>query len=245
MHHNQSVSFSVIGGVSGEEFMGLDNSAHAELATQEYITSINKKNTRKRIVVFIVVSIINIALLFLLFTQLLTPANNQTRVNTLNTTNASNTAMLGDIIGPQIGKPAPDFTLSVLGKSGSLVHLADFKGKPLILNFWASWCGPCNDEAPFLQKAWPGLQAQGITLIGVNSGADWTSHALEFTKKYGISYPNLQDSLTSDTAINYSSTGFPETVFINKDGIVVAKWGLPLTQAGLQLEVAKLSRPLK
>ena len=197
-----------------------------------------KKGTRKHVTLFIVISVANIALLVLLATQLLTPVHNKSDIK------IDNTTVLGDVTSPLIGQPAPDFTLSTLGNNASKVHLADFKGKAVILNFWASWCGPCTQEVPFLQKAWPGLHSQGIVFLGVDSG-DISSQALKFLKQYGVTYPNVQDTFDSATAIGYGGTGFPTTIFINKDGIVVAKWINPLTEQGLQLELAKLSRPVK
>jgi cytochrome c biogenesis protein CcmG, thiol:disulfide interchange protein DsbE len=198
----------------------------------------SKKGSRKHITLFIVISVVNVALLVLLATQLLTPVHNKSDIK------IDNTTVLGDVTSPLIGQPAPDFTLSTLGNNASKVHLTDFKGKAVILNFWASWCGPCNQEAPFLQKAWPGLHSQGIVFLGVDSG-DISSEALKFLKQYGVTYPNVQDTFDSATAISYGGTGFPTTIFINKDGIVVAKWINPLTAQGLQLEMAKLSRPVK
>lgn len=197
-----------------------------------------KKSSRKHITLFIVISVVNVALLALLATQLLTPVHNKSDIQ------VDNTTVLGDVTSPLIGQPAPDFTLSTLGNNASKVNLTDFKGKAVILNFWASWCGPCNQEVPFLQKAWPSLHAQSIVFLGVDSG-DISSEALKFLKQYGVTYPNVQDTFDSATAISYGGTGFPTTIFINKDGIVVAKWINPLTEQGLQLELAKLSRPVK
>jgi thiol-disulfide isomerase/thioredoxin len=67
-----------------------------------------------------------------------------------------------------IGKPAPAFVLPVLSKSNTIVHLADFKGKVVVLNFWQSSCDPCGAEAPFMQKTWTQLQSKGIVFIGVD-----------------------------------------------------------------------------
>lgn len=216
--------------------MGLDSISSDTSSGQEVVA--NKKGSRKHITLFIVISVINVALLVLLATQLLTPVHNKSDITVNNTTG------LGDVSSPLIGQRAPNFTLSTLGNNARKVSLSDFKGKVVILNFWASWCGPCTQEAPFLEKAWPGLHAQGIIFLGVDSG-DITSEALTFLKHYGITYPNVQDTFDSATAISYGSTGFPTTIFINKNGIVVAKWINPLTEQGLQLELAKLSRPLK
>jgi cytochrome c biogenesis protein CcmG, thiol:disulfide interchange protein DsbE len=214
--------------------------ASSERATQEPMQEpeVVKKRSRKRsITIFIVVSVVNVALLVLLWTQLLTPAH-PTPTGSNSTTGAS-----GDINSPLVGKVAPDFSLSVLnndGGTGGKMHLADFKGKAVVLNFWASWCEPCNQEAPFLQKSWSRLQAQGVVLIGVD-GPEKSSDAQKFLQRYTITYRNVQDTVEGATAIDYGVTGFPETIFINKQGIIVAKWVFPLTEQGLQLEMKKLN----
>jgi cytochrome c biogenesis protein CcmG/thiol:disulfide interchange protein DsbE len=190
------------------------------------------RSRKRRTTTFVAVCILNIALLVLFCTQLLTPAHNQNQAHT-------SSSGLGDIGSPLIGKSAPDFTLPMVKPAGSAtIHLAAFKGKPIILNFWASWCSPCNDEAVFLQKSWPALKAQGIVFIGID-GQEKTSDALKFLQKYAISYPNAQDTLTSEVASDYGVTGFPETLFIDRAGIVVAKWDSPLDAHGLHLEMAK------
>lgn len=192
-----------------------------------------QKHTRKRkITTFVVVSIINIILLAFFWTQLMTPAQKQSQPVAHSS--------LGDSNGALIGKPAPDFTLAILGRSPTAaMHLADYKGKPIILNFWASWCIPCNDEAVFLHKAEPVLKARGITILGID-GQEKASAALVFLQKYAIAYPNVQDTVNSTTAIDYGVTGLPETIFIDRKGIVVARWISVLNASGLQLEMTKL-----
>jgi len=212
--------------------------AHNELSIQEAVPDsvIRPKSSRKRrIAIFIIVSVLNAALLAVLWTQLLTPAANLPA-----STNTNVESGLGDISGPLIGKSAPDFTLPTLNGNAAKFHLADFKGKPVILNFWASWCGPCNDEAAFLQKSWPRLQSQGVVFIGID-GPENSNDALKFLQKYGITYRNLQDTIDGAVAISYGVTGFPETVFIDRNGVVVAKWAEPLTDQGLKMEMAKLA----
>jgi cytochrome c biogenesis protein CcmG/thiol:disulfide interchange protein DsbE len=196
-----------------------------------------KRPSRRSITILVGVCILNVFLLVLLWNQLLTPAQNQSGGN------SRSTSGLGDIPSPLIGKQAPDFTLPVLdGHAGSAtLHLADLKGKAVVLNFWASWCGPCTDETPFLQKSWVSLQKQSILFIGID-GPEKVGDALKFLHRYGISYPIVQDTINSAIASNYGVAGFPQTIFIDREGIVVAKWASPLSKDGLQIELAKITR---
>jgi cytochrome c biogenesis protein CcmG/thiol:disulfide interchange protein DsbE len=197
---------------------------------------IARRRSRKRsITIFVVVSILNVALLALLWTQLLTPAHTQV-------SQQDDASLTGDMASsPLLGKAAPDFSLSPVEGNGKALHLSDFKGKPVVINFWASWCGPCNEETPFLQKSWSRLQAQGVTLIGID-GSEKPGDGAKFLQKYGVHYPNVQDTVDGATAISYGVTSFPETIFVNAHGVVVAKWLGALNEQGLQQELAKLNR---
>jgi cytochrome c biogenesis protein CcmG/thiol:disulfide interchange protein DsbE len=201
---------------------------------------LKRNHSRKRnIAFFIAVSILNAALLILLWTQLLTPAQSP-----IHPTYNHNSTISSTINSPLVGKPAPDFTLETLtstkASSRKLLHLATFKGTPVVLNFWASWCDPCNQEAPSLQKSWLRLQPKGIMLIGID-GPEKSGDAQKFLQKYGITYPNVQDTIEGTTAIHYGVMAFPQTVFIDKRGFVVAKSISPLTEQELQFEMAKLT----
>ena len=186
-----------------------------------------KRNTRRRrIMIFIVVSLVNVGLLALLASQLLTPAQNQSGSKTESS--------------PLIGHPAPDFTLTVLSSHGApTIRLASFKGKAVMLNFWASWCDPCKHEAPLLQATWQGVQAQGIIFIGIDY-EDARSDGLSFLHHYGITYANVVDP-NGATAINYGVTGVPETFFIDRHGVVVQKVIGELSEQTLESNLHLLS----
>lgn len=189
-----------------------------------------RRRSRKRsIIIFTVVSLLNVGLLALLWSQLLTPAQNQTSTGG------------NDAPGPLQGKLAPDFTLATLtapsANQGSKIDLASFKGKPVVLNFWASSCGPCHEEAPMLQTTWNHVQSKGVVFIGIDF-QDTQSNGLGFLHQYAITYPNALDSGGS-TAIHYGVIYTPTTFFINRKGVIVRSIPREMTalelQSGLQL----------
>ncbi len=211
-------------------------SANEELASTENALKqpiVQKRSRKRSITIFVVVSLLNVGLLTLLWTQLLTPAHQPTDNNTVNS------ATIGDYNSALLGKSAPDLTLAMNG-STQKVHISQFKGKSVILNFWASWCGPCNDEAPFLQKNVPQLQSRGVTFISINA-AESPATVAAFSKKYNITYPSVEDTVTDSTSVDYGVTTFPMTVFINREGIIKAMWNVQLNDAGLKLELSKIT----
>ena len=194
---------------------------------------IQQRSRKRSITIFVIVSLLNVGLLVILWTQLLTPRASAPQQL------ANDPSIIGFISSPLIGQPAPDFKLSTLNGSAKQFHLRDLKGKPVIVNFWSSSCAPCQVETPFLQKSWPGLQAQGVSLIGVD-GFEQTSSAQGFMQRYGVTYTNVQDNLDGATGISFGVTGNPETYFINKDGVVVARWIGALNEQGLKSGLAKM-----
>ena len=122
---------------------------------------------------------------------------------------------------PLVGKPAPDFTITSLDGKSSLT-LSDLKGKPVILNFWASWCVPCRVEAPFLESAWRAYGDRGVVFIGVDI-QDSERDALAYIREFDVTYPNGTDTKGRIT-VSYGVSGIPVTFFVDKKGIVVRRW---------------------
>ena len=120
--------------------------------------------------------------------------------------------------GPEVGKLAPDFKLQSL--DGQTVSLGDFRGKPVLLNFWATWCPPCRFEMPFLQeifenKEWSG---KGLVILTIDIGEN-PSRVKEFMENYDLSFPVLLDT-DQNLALEYNIRAIPTTFFIDKDGII-------------------------
>ena len=116
-----------------------------------------------------------------------------------------------------IGKSAPNFTLKRIDEPGTL-QLASLRGKVVVLNFWASWCYPCKQEAPALAaaaKRWPGK----VVVLGVDVN-DFAGDARKFARKYGLSYPLVHDN-HNVTSPKYGISLLPETFFINRSGKVI------------------------
>lgn len=100
------------------------------------------------------------------------------------------------------------------------ITLAELKGTPVVLNFWASWCIPCRQEAPILERAWEKARGNGVLFVGLNM-QDLTTDANAFLRQYHNSYLNIRDQ-GSDSAHSWGVTGVPETYFITPAGKVVA-----------------------
>jgi cytochrome c biogenesis protein CcmG/thiol:disulfide interchange protein DsbE len=115
------------------------------------------------------------------------------------------------------GKPAPNFTLGRLDRPGSL-QLSSLRGKVVVLNFWASWCHPCRQEAPALEAASRQFRDRAV-VVGVDV-RDESGAARSFLRKYGLSYPAVHDN-RDVTWPKYGLTGLPETFFLDRRGRVV------------------------
>jgi cytochrome c biogenesis protein CcmG/thiol:disulfide interchange protein DsbE len=128
------------------------------------------------------------------------------------------------INSPLVGRAAPPFTLSPVG-GGAPVSLASLRGRPVVVNFWATWCVPCYEEHPVLRAAAESL-GPDVQFVGIIY-EDEESQVQAFLRAHGGGYPTLMDA-DAKTAIAYGVFGVPETYFIDPDGIIAAKFVGPL-----------------
>ena len=118
--------------------------------------------------------------------------------------------------GPGIGKLAPDFTLNSL--DGQEVSLSGLRGKPVLLNFWATWCGPCRIEMPLLQEIYEKWAGKELVLLAVNLHED-PGKVREFVESAGYSFPVLL-ATGNEVPLSYNIRNIPATFFIDADGVI-------------------------
>jgi cytochrome c biogenesis protein CcmG/thiol:disulfide interchange protein DsbE len=138
-----------------------------------------------------------------------------------------------------LGKPAPTFALPDLAHPARRIALGDLKGKPVVINFWASWCEPCKQEAPELARTARKLGPH-VTFLGVQI-LDGRDEGLAYVKKYKIPYRNVRDA-RGLVAKKFEVTGAPETVFIDREGNVVGKYIGAFTRGQLERFVRALTQ---
>ena len=139
----------------------------------------------------------------------------------------------GPVDTPIVGRPAPAFVLETLG--GGQLSLADLRGSAVVLNFWASWCIPCREEAPLLTAADATYGPRGVRVLGVVY-QDSAENARDFMRRYGQTYPGLLDP-SGRTAIDYGVFGIPETFFIDAAGVVRSRQVGALTEGDLRRQI--------
>lgn len=135
------------------------------------------------------------------------------------------------------GYTVPDITLEQLDGSGPL-SLTSLRGKPVVVNFWASWCTTCVDEAALLGKAEKRWRDQGVVFIGIDS-SDTDEAARAFERKYGMDYTSLIDRDAAQTP-RWGVTGYPETFFIGRDGRIVSKFISAIDAETLEERIAEI-----
>ena len=124
--------------------------------------------------------------------------------------------LAGNAAASKLNHPAPDFTLK--SRSGENIKLSELRGQVVMLNFWASWCAPCRQEMPLLEKLYQRYEPMGFTLLGINVEEN-SDDALRWLKNLDISFPILLDTKNTTSEL-YSVMAMPTTLIIDRDGKV-------------------------
>jgi cytochrome c biogenesis protein CcmG/thiol:disulfide interchange protein DsbE len=136
-------------------------------------------------------------------------------------------------------EPAPEVDLPSLSGGGN-GSLADYRGKVVVLNFWASWCEPCRAESPLLQRWHKRLEKRNATVLGVDV-QDVSDDARSFAAKYGLTYPMLRDG-PGDIRDEFGILGLPETFVVDRRGRIAAVARGPVDERFMREQVAPLLR---
>ncbi|MGW8301898.1 MAG: TlpA disulfide reductase family protein [Desulfobacterales bacterium] len=120
----------------------------------------------------------------------------------------------------RVGQPAPDFTLP--GLDGKMVSLSDYRGHVVLVNVWATWCPPCVDEMPSMEKLYRELEGENFEILAVSIDALGQKAVAPFMKKYNLSFPALMDPDGTIKTL-FQTTGVPESFIINQEGILIEK----------------------
>jgi cytochrome c biogenesis protein CcmG/thiol:disulfide interchange protein DsbE len=137
-----------------------------------------------------------------------------------------------------VGDTAPDKELTKLDGSGQ-GEIADYRGRWVLVNFWASWCEPCRAEAPALEAFDRAHAKQGFTVLGINLD-DTTGDATAFVRRYGLTYPQLREGDGRDRRDAFGMTGFPESFLVDPQGKLALIRRGPVNEAYLRQMVAPL-----
>jgi peroxiredoxin len=140
---------------------------------------------------------------------------------------------------PNEGFLAPDFTLETI--EGQIYTLSELRGRPLLINFWATWCPPCRAEMPAMQRVYEAYQQQGFMILAVNAThQDSHTAALEFSRQYQLTFPILLD-LDGSITRQYRVHSFPTSYFVDPTGLITeVVIGGPMAEALLKTRVESL-----
>lgn len=138
---------------------------------------------------------------------------------------------------PEPDHPAPDFALSDI--NGTLLALRDLRGRPVMVNFFATWCTPCRMEVPVIQAAYEAYTDQALFIVGVDVG-EKPETAAHFVRQLGLTYPIVLDRDGEVTVNQYKVRGIPASFFIDREGIIRSVHRGPITKALIENYLAKI-----
>jgi len=140
---------------------------------------------------------------------------------------------------PREGFIAPEFTLDLAG--GGKVTLSELRGKVVLVNFWASWCPPCREEMPAIEKIYKAFDPMGLVVLAVNvTDQDSEEAAIAFAKEFGLTFPIPLDR-KGEVAARYALRGLPSSYFIDRKGMIRSVVvGGPMTEALIQSKIENL-----
>lgn len=149
------------------------------------------------------------------------------------------TTTAGEIPAPKEGFLAPEFTLGTL--DGQTITLNELRGRPILINLWASWCAPCRAEMPAMQRVHEAYQEQGLIILAVNAtNQDSLTNAASFASEHGLTFPILMDT-TGEVSQIYQVRSLPTSFFVDPDGIIQEiVIGGPMSEALLRTRVENL-----
>ena len=137
-----------------------------------------------------------------------------------------------------VGEPVPDKALPVLGDEAKQGDIAGYRGRWVLVNLWASWCIPCRQEAPVLDRFARQYRKRGVSVLGINV-QDNSDDALAFVHDYDIRYPQLR-SIGDERSAAFGSTGVPENFLVDPRGRLALIWRGPVDQSFLEKQVVPI-----
>jgi peroxiredoxin len=138
---------------------------------------------------------------------------------------------------PSIGTPAPDFRLKDL--DGNAVSLSEYRGKVVLLNFWATWCGPCRVEMPAMEALYRSMKSKGLEILAVSVDQEGTAVTRPFQESMGLSFPILHD-LDYQVGLTYGARTLPMTFAVDRNGTIrqlifgARDWNSPEARRGIE-----------
>jgi len=140
-------------------------------------------------------------------------------------------APAGLVVGLREGEVAPDFEFSTF--EGERMRLSDFRGLPVFVNFWASWCGPCRAELPIMEVKLREHEADGLVILGVNNG-ERIQTAQRFLNNLDVKLTAYAYDPDANVARRYSIVGMPTSFFIDAQGVITGVYAIALTEAAME-----------